>query len=305
MKFENLNEELNEYNADSPFILKNKTCVYCGIKLSDENRTKEHVIGRKFIPKGQLNKNWNLIVYACTSCNNEKSELENDISAISMQPNSYGQYADSSEILRTESLRKGKSISKLTGQAVNKSKNKLHMKVKSDNYKDAMIIFDGPPQVETNRLYLLAKFHMMAIFYLTTYDSIKLTGSFWRGSFMPVLDTCNGDWGNVVNIDFMRKVKTWEPRFLISSDGLYFKAVMRKNPDYDNWSWALEWNKNYRLIGFFGDVAPVEEICKKFRKIEKIKVGRNKYGDVSYHKEVKLNMSDDVLFKYQIKETTN
>ena len=42
------------------------------------------MIGRRFVPKGKLNNQWNLIVRVCIKCNNKKSDLEDDISAISM-----------------------------------------------------------------------------------------------------------------------------------------------------------------------------------------------------------------------------
>jgi hypothetical protein len=69
-------------------------CPYCGVALSKENSTKEHVLARKFVPKGTLNNQWNLILNACRCCNNSKSDLEDDISAITMQPNMRGDHFD-------------------------------------------------------------------------------------------------------------------------------------------------------------------------------------------------------------------
>src|SRR5438067_12808695 len=82
---------LNSWPHNRAIVLKNETCVYCGSELTAGNCTKEHVIGRKFVPKGKLHEEWNLIVRACTSCNHTKSDLEDDISAISLPPDACGE----------------------------------------------------------------------------------------------------------------------------------------------------------------------------------------------------------------------
>lgn len=67
--------------------LNNTTCVYCGGQGGPGNPMEdEHVIGRKFVPKGTLATGWRLIVRACHHCNHEKSQLEDDISAITLLP---------------------------------------------------------------------------------------------------------------------------------------------------------------------------------------------------------------------------
>lgn len=104
---------LTEMPNDRAILLDNISCVYCGIKLHKQNRTREHVVGRRFVPKGTLHQNWNLIVQACKSCNNETSDLENDISAITMLPDTLGVYANDDQVLINESNRK--SIKALVG----------------------------------------------------------------------------------------------------------------------------------------------------------------------------------------------
>src|SRR4051812_6479594 len=67
--------------------LKNVTCAYCGVRFSPATpSTKEHVITRNFVPEGTLKANdWNLILLACRTCNQEKADLEDEISAITLQ----------------------------------------------------------------------------------------------------------------------------------------------------------------------------------------------------------------------------
>src|SRR6266852_1995241 len=67
--------------------LANITCVYCGREeTSEQPLTDEHVVGRRFVPKGSFATGWALIARACEDCNNEKSDLEDDISAITLIP---------------------------------------------------------------------------------------------------------------------------------------------------------------------------------------------------------------------------
>ena len=34
--------------------LRNLTCPYCGVAIDAKTATKEHVVGRRFVPKGTL-----------------------------------------------------------------------------------------------------------------------------------------------------------------------------------------------------------------------------------------------------------
>jgi hypothetical protein len=70
-----------------PILLRNLNCIYCGNPFDDDSgvrKTREHVIGRSFVPRGSLENQWNLIANACESCNRSKSALEDDISAITL-----------------------------------------------------------------------------------------------------------------------------------------------------------------------------------------------------------------------------
>src|SRR5438309_1023751 len=68
-------------------VLRNIQCVYCGCAFGEQKPTADHVIARNLVPSGSFEANdWNLIVNACASCNNLKSDLENEISAVTLQP---------------------------------------------------------------------------------------------------------------------------------------------------------------------------------------------------------------------------
>lgn len=39
-------------------LLRNTVCAYCSVQIMDRNYTKEHVVGRKIVPAGKLDKRW-------------------------------------------------------------------------------------------------------------------------------------------------------------------------------------------------------------------------------------------------------
>lgn len=87
-----LDHDLKALPVTKPVRLHNVVCPYCGATLASDSTTKEHVVGRKFVPKGPLENEWNLILNACRPCNNQKADLEHDISAITMQPDALRQH---------------------------------------------------------------------------------------------------------------------------------------------------------------------------------------------------------------------
>ena len=110
-----------------PISFANARCAYCGVAFGEGvKRTKDHVIGRKFVPAGRMNDEWNLILNACEACNHAKSQLEDDISAITMQPNILGQHAVDDDLLREDAKRKGEgSTSRKTQRPVIKSQEEM------------------------------------------------------------------------------------------------------------------------------------------------------------------------------------
>jgi hypothetical protein len=83
---ENMEEIDNTLRLPTPhdLSLRNYNYIYCCRLLTKATHTREHVIGRNFVPRRTLD--INLIAWACVQCNNDKSDLEDDISLISMLP---------------------------------------------------------------------------------------------------------------------------------------------------------------------------------------------------------------------------
>lgn len=294
-----LDKKLKKLSGVLPIIFDNETCVYCGIRLTPELDTKEHVIGRRFVPKGKLDGQWNLIVRACKDCNSKKSDLENDISAISMQTDAWGNYSSSDQVLTEEATRKARnSISRRTGKPVKDSSEKLKIKVPFTPGVEFTFNLTSPPQIENHRIYKLARLQLMAFFYWITYNKKTKKGGFWIGGFFPVLDAIRSDWGNPIHIAFMNSVVNWEPRVLaIGADG-FFKVVIRRHPSAVCWSWAVEWNQKYRVVGFFGEKKPAQEVARSFPSLEVSTIPQGPNKHVSFRMECPLEEEKDNLFQW-------
>lgn len=299
-----ISNNLKELPLTEVILLDNVTCVYCGIELTPDISTKEHVIGRRFVPKGTLNKQWNLIVRACHECNKQKSNLEDDISAITMHPNAWGKHVDDSDILSKESKRKGKnSYSALTGKPVYKSKEEINIKMPFGKGVVFNFNLTSPPQIEDARVYDLARMHIMAFFYFITFNNSSLKGGFWTGGFYPVLDAQKLDWGNDVHLAFMKSVLNWEPRWIGNGADGFFKSAIRRHPNAECWSWAIEWNKNHRIVGFFGDLDAAQKIVATFPKLSAQVLSGDANSNTFYRAEKTLNDNDDVMFSWDDGET--
>jgi hypothetical protein len=61
----------------------------------------------------------------------------------------------------------------------------------------------------------------------------------------------------------------------MTADG-FLKVAIRRKPNADCWSWALEWNENMRVIGFFGDPAEAGIVVAGLPEPEMHTLGRER-----------------------------
>lgn len=280
--------------------LQNVTCPYCGAPIDKRARTKEHVVGRRFVPVGTLNNAWNLIFWSCLQCNREKSDLEDDISAITMHFHVAGLPRMNDSRVQAEAKRKGmKSGSRSTGKAVAESSASLAVNAKIGVVGEMVADFTAPPQLDDARVHELARLQMTGFFYFLTYDRARNVGHYWPGGFYPVHGTIKSDWGNPVHREFMKEVATWDYRLILSTADGYYRAAIRRHPAKDCWSWAVEWNDCYRLVGFFGDLDAAKEVADRLPRIpvQSVVEGPNRWLRVRL--EEPLNEEDDLLFYVQ------
>ena len=280
----------------SPTVLRNANCAYCGADLREKDATKEHVIGRRFVPRGKLADSWNLILRACAACNGRKADLEDDLSAITMQPDAWGELAVSDPSLQKESRRKGKSFSRSTKKPVRESR--AQIRVEAPFFGGSMAFSaEAPPQPDEQRAFQLAQLQLRGFFYMLTFNPHSRRGGFWPDELPGVNAALRRDWGNVGQRAFADAVLNWETRLIAPqlANG-YFAAAIRKHPEADCWAWALEWNQNYRLIGFFGAPEPAMGVVRGFPvpQLQTIAQGPDRF--VKIRREVPLEANEDVLF---------
>lgn len=253
-------------DPDKAVRLYNIACLYCGRRFGPSlKRTTEHIIGRRFVPLGSLDQHWNLIASACLDCNRLKSSLENDISAVTMQPDVLGRHPQDDEVLRQEAIRKGAgSISELTKRCVAESQEILALEtplLEGVPTARMKLSFTGPPTMDDDRAYRLAWYQVAGFFYWITYKKEKRVGCHWLGSYMPLMMVRESDWGNTLMRSFQDLVSSWDYR--VFGVGDYFSVCIKRSPDSRPlWSWALEWNRTFRLIGFAGNEEAAKQAAK-------------------------------------------
>jgi hypothetical protein len=165
-----------------PVRLRNATCPYRSADLATVPSDRDHVVGRRFVPKGKLDQSWNLIVRSCIPCNRIKSQLEDDISALTMQPDAFGALPFNDVQLKADSLRKArKSISRRTCKPVAKSWETKTIEYQLVPGVTATFSLVVPPQLDFQRVTSLAGLHLAAFFYWITYDPITRRGGFLSG----------------------------------------------------------------------------------------------------------------------------
>lgn len=295
-----LTPTLTHFDPSRAVILKNVTCVYCATDLKKVSPTKEHVIARRFVPKGFLQTSWNLIVQACEQCNAKKSLLENDISAITLFTTLWQGQDDASAAHINEVARKAsKSLSQMTGKPVAQSEQQFSIELQPTAGLTMTFNMRAPPQIHEDRLFELARLQIAGFFYFLTFNWQTRRGGFWRGSFFPIIEAQRSNWGNVAHRAFMVQVVGWEPRLCVWTAQEYFGVMIRKHPTEPCWSWALEWNKQYRVVGLFGDQAVCKSIISKLPhpKLERAELeGGGWFAAVL---DVGLEEEDDILFAWK------
>jgi hypothetical protein len=68
----------------------------------------------------------------------------------------------------------------------------------------------GPPQVDDERCFELAKFHIQGFFFFITFDQVNERGGFIPpGIFAPLIVSRRRDWGNYLLRAFASATSSW------------------------------------------------------------------------------------------------
>lgn len=278
---------------ERPTVLRNMQCAYCGCSLLGQKITADHVIARNLVPKGSFEANdWNLILNSCDPCNNKKSALENEISALTLQPAVGDRHVDSA--LGELALRKAAVVrSRATGRLVKDSDVSHQIDVRLGSDITLSFGFAASPQLAPASVIGLVNYHLQAFFYLITYDDSNRTGS-QRPRIQWWDFTRRSDWGSQLLTSFADETRGWLPRiWAYAGKGNYRIAMKRKDAATDLWSFAVELNRTLRVVGTFGDESESERFVETltFDRMNDLRAGE------AFREEVPLHRSEDDLFE--------
>lgn len=278
--------------------LGNHYCAYCfqGV-AGDPHASEDHVIGRRFVPRGTLEKSWNLIVNCCERCNSEKANLEDDISAITLYAYLFFGGTSISEVERTHIFRKlTGSMSRATSRNIIDSRVKIAVSGEIAPGASMAVDLVGLPQIERARIIRLAEMHVRAFYFWISFNEDTKFGTKPGNTFGPIIETHRNDWGNEVFLHFMRLTREWRPRFNgVAAEG-FFKVDLKRHPTDDLLSYALEYNKAFRSIGFVGAGDRVRFFMEQFPTLRMQPAFRA--GDITYvrRRESPLDEAQDTMF---------
>lgn len=155
----------------------------------------------------------------------------------------------------------------------------------------------GGPQLDEERTFQLARYHIRAFFYWITFNHSTRIGRFWMGCFAPIAVIQKQDWGNPQMRGFQDLIATWDYRVHAIGADEFFKIVIRRSPDdRPLWAWALEWNCNHRLIGFFGDGNAAQAAFDQLPRLKCAVLHTGPTSFVTSRVEVALPEVEDRLF---------
>jgi len=278
--------------ANKATKLSNTTCVYCGRPETDEEPLSgEHVVSRNFVPKGSFATGWSLILRACDSCNNEKSDLEDDISAITLLP-ALGTAHEEPGLAHTAARKAKGSFSRRTKKPVSQSYEQKTIKGKPAPNLDVSLGFIVPPQLDRERVQRLAWFHLQGFWYLISYNEHSRTGGLITDKMVWVNDANRMDWGNSLQRSFADLTADWDTCLLGEVAYGNFRITVRRDPcGAETWAAALEWNRNKRIIGFFGDLLIAQKHVNSLAPLRSEQINAYKIRE-----QVALNDDEDRLF---------
>ncbi|MFY9289451.1 MAG: hypothetical protein WAP03_01930 [Methylorubrum rhodinum] len=281
------------FDSRLPIRLHNVACIYCGDPLiKGENCSKEHVVGRNFVPKHEMLGQWNIVALACISCNNIKANLEDDISAITLIPEMGENHEDIA--LASISMRKSHGArSRKTNKPVYESSMEREINLRMGHNALSSFGLIAPPQIAPDRAELLASFHAQGFFYFLSYDEESRSGGYILNHTKIVNIAGRPDWGNQIQISFARLASGWPQRISTSTANGFFNIAIRKDPSHSAlWSFAVEWNKSFRIIGFFGETERSQIYVDSFGSF----VWKNISPTLRIREEIPIKDEDDILF---------
>ncbi len=278
--------------------LRNHNCIYCCRPLTKATRTREHVIGKNFVPGETLD--INLIAWACFECNNDKSDLEDDISLISMLPTLVESVPSMDQRSAHIARKLQRAISRRTGKLVRDSQESFTVKGQMFPGLTMTSKMVSNPQTDPERVGRLALYHISAFHYFMTYRKDTRLGENFPGVFAVAGDYRRPDWGNDRARNFMDLTGAWDLRFVLKGEESFFQAIIRRRLPDMLWSWAIEWNQSFRVFGFYGSNNLVDEAIEGLPLLKTQSLLEEPNRWIRMRTEVALPKAEDILFQHEV-----
>lgn len=233
--------------------VSNQQCLYCGRFVgagSPLESDREHLIARRFPPAGLMAapEAFNLIFRACCDCNGEKAAIEERVSAVSLLTSP----GREDPLVDADARRKA-------ARSVDPSHNKPVGQVRQSltlDFGAFSATYTAPAQLSRLDAERLAFRHIQGLFSLLTSKDprrpVMMRLLPWRHFGMFGLWPY-ADWGNPQLLTIAERAYVL-PRLaeFTTADG-FFRTAMRRQAPAQPWFWALEWNQNFRVIGWIGE----------------------------------------------------
>lgn len=249
--------DLLAYDPDKPVSLPGSRCAYCGLEIGGRATTKDHVVARRFVPESTIAAGFHLQVKACRPCNDRKARLEDDISVITMLPDTAGRHArEDQRLVRTVARKAKGAVSPATRRLAAESYNKIDARLPLGGGVSLTYSGVAMPTLDDGRVAELAFYHVQGFHFFRSFNAALRHGAWLqRDRFVMLGQLTNADWGNPQLRHFVATVRTWDTCCVVDLADGYFRHAMFKMPHADLWGWALEWNARLRVFGLFGDAA--------------------------------------------------
>lgn len=195
---------------------------------------------------------FNFIFRSCKTCNGRKADAERHVSSVTLF-NSPGRREN--EQVNAIAIRKGESDFHPLKKGVKIENAHEHISMNMSFGATSMNLkMSAPPQLDRNRVREVAFSHIQGLFALICSEDhrvpekmrlLPLKHFIWFDCYT------HDDWGNSQIAEVANRAREWDCLANINSAQGYFKAIMRRGEQ--GWFWALEWNRQLRLIGGIGE----------------------------------------------------
>jgi hypothetical protein len=274
----------------------NKVCLYCNEQFDGSTNvaTKEHLIGRNFVPRGSLNggRSFNFIFDACSECNNDKAALEGHVSAITQ--------------FLSQSIAENSAFADRAGK---KSRGEIHPWTKkpvADSVHEWKIEtpgmsfgFVGPPQPDRKMVRRLALRHVQGMFALVTNPdrTAKPLTLLYPGSVWVVGEYLRGDWGNTQAKAAHDRTRNWGVRAALTTASGFFRFILRRDAaEIGTWFWAVEWNDAMRVVGGISPDAKRPSFMEDLPELHWLQMATSNGGVFRTRREEPLDVDRDNMF---------